>query len=274
MNTTPKPDALALKDVTVRFTTARTWFGRVSRQVTALDCVSLRVGEGEAFGLIGESGSGKSTLARVVVGLEQPVSGQLLLGGRPADADRGRAARRLRSDYCQIVFQDPRASLDPRFRVWEIFAEGLEIRGELVTAERRKMAEDIAERVGITKAQLDRYPHELSGGQRQRVAIGRALVMKPRLLVLDEPTSALDVTIQAQILNMLLRLQEEHNLTYLFISHNVGVIEHICHRVAVLYRGRIIESGDVARVLRQPNDEYTRNLIAAVPRVGTTRMRP
>ena len=259
--------ALELHDVTVRFTTARNWRGHATKQVTALENVSLQINNGETLGVIGESGSGKSTLAKVVLGLQQVDHGEVLLGDVPLDKDQSLAVRRERSRKCQIVFQDPRSSLDPRFRVWQIISEGLEIQGEHSRSQLIQAAREVAEQVGITASQLFRYPHELSGGQRQRIAIGRALAMKPQLLILDEPTSALDVTIQAQVLNVLLELQKQRNLTYLFISHDVSVIEHMCDRVAVLYQGRIVESGDVESVLTKPENDYTRELMAAVPEI-------
>ncbi len=259
--------ALELRDVTVRFTTARNWRGHVTKQVTALENVSLYINDGETLGVIGESGSGKSTMAKVILGLQQVDHGDVLLGDAPLDVDQSLQVRRERARNCQMVFQDPRSSLDPRLRVWQIISEGLEIQGGYSRSQLMQEASEVADQVGITASQLQRYPHELSGGQRQRIAIGRALVMKPQLLILDEPTSALDVTIQAQVLNVLLELQKEKNLTYLFISHDVSVIEHMCDRVAVLYQGRIVESGDVESVLTKPENDYTRELMAAVPEI-------
>ena len=267
-------NAMELREVTVRFTTARNWRGHATKLVTALENVSLNIKKGETLGVIGESGSGKSTLARVILGLQQVDHGDVLLGGVPQEADQSLEVRRERSRNCQIVFQDPRSSLDPRFRVWQIISEGLEIQGGHTRSQLMQAASEVAEQVGITASQLHRYPHELSGGQRQRIAIGRALAMKPQLLILDEPTSALDVTIQAQVLNVLLELQKERDLTYLFISHDVSVIEHMCDRVAVLYQGRIVESGDVDAVLTNPENSYTRELMAAVPEIDKESVSP
>jgi len=267
VNQAAQNTALELRDVTVRFTTARNWRGHATKQVTALENVYLHINYGETLGVIGESGSGKSTLAKVILGLQQVDHGDVLLGDVPLDVDQSLQVRREWARNCQMVFQDPRSSLDPRLRVWQIISEGLEIQGGYSRSQLMQEASEVADQVGITASQLQRYPHELSGGQRQRIAIGRALVMKPQLLILDEPTSALDVTIQAQVLNVLLELQQEKNLTYLFISHDVSVIEHMCDRVAVLYQGRIVESGDVESVLTKPENDYTRELMAAVPEI-------
>ena len=268
MSQVPQSTVLKLRDVSVRFTTARNWRGHATKQVTALENVSLDIKNGETLGVIGESGSGKSTLARVILGLQHIDHGDVMLGDVLLDPDQSLELRRERSRKCQIVFQDPRSSLDPRFRVWQIISDGLEIQGNHSRSQLMQAASEVAEQVGITASQLHRYPHELSGGQRQRIAIGRALVMKPRLLILDEPTSALDVTIQAQVLNVLLELQKERDLTYLFISHDVSVITHMCDRVVVLYQGRIVESGDVESVLTRPQNDYTRKLMAAVPEIN------
>jgi len=259
--------ALRVEAVTVSFPTTRDWLGRVRESVTALDGVSLEIPAAASLGLIGESGSGKTTLARVVLGMQSADAGAVYFAGRQLRFDRSRAARRRRSEYCQIVFQDPRTSLDPRLRVWEIMAEGLAIRGGASRPALRRAVDEMAAEVGISARALGRYPHELSGGQRQRVAIGRALLLRPRLLILDEPTSALDVTIQAQVLNVLMDLQARQDLAYLFISHDVSVIRHLCDRVAVLYRGRIVETGRTRDVLEHPQDAYTRKLIEAVPRI-------
>jgi len=260
------PPLLRVRDLRVVFR------GR-GRPVVAVDGVSFDVRAGETLGLVGESGSGKSTVGRAVVGLVQPEAGaiEIAAGGeeaavqREAGRDR-RAGRRARP--VQMVFQDPGGSLNPRMRIWRTVAEPLEVhervRGRALL---RKRAADALRQCGLDEGSLDRFPHELSGGQRQRVAIARALAVRPRLLICDEPTSALDVSVQAQVLNLLRDLQGRFGLAYLFISHDVGVIEHMSDRIAVMHHGRILETGPRDRVLRQAEAAYTRELLAAAPRV-------
>lgn len=235
--------------------------------VNAVRGASLSLAKGTCVGVVGESGSGKSTLANVVMGLVAPSSGVVRRNGKvlPPRVE-GRNADEKRA--IQIVFQDPNASLDPRMRVWDCMTEALQVQQKMPRRERLAVAVELGAAVGLQKDQIARYPHELSGGQRQRVAIARALAPDPELVVLDEPTSALDVTVQAQILNLLLALQDQRGLTYLLISHDIGVISHMCHHVAVMRKGEIVEQGDVDTVLTHPSADYTRALIAAVPRVG------
>jgi oligopeptide transport system ATP-binding protein len=232
--------------------------------VRAVDDVSFEVGEGEMFGLVGESGSGKSTTGRCILRLTEPTSGEVrfrgenVLGFSPA---RMRLARR----DMQIVFQDPYSSLNPRMRVAEIVEEPLVIHGLGSRAERRARAEELFDLVGLERDHLQRYPHEFSGGQRQRIGIARALALNPALIVADEAVSALDVSIQAQVVRLLLDLQQRLKLTYLFIAHDLRLVENICSRVAVMYLGRIVEIGGTVSLFRQPTHPYTRALLSAIP---------
>jgi ABC-type glutathione transport system ATPase component len=238
--------------------------------VVALDGVSLAIQRGECFGVVGESGSGKSTLARLILNLEAPTDGRLLYAGQDLARLPAEEMRRLRARM-QIVFQDPYASLNPRMTVHDLVAEPLVIHAEAGYQDRAKRVARVAmllDTVGLKPEHMWRYPHEFSGGQRQRVCIARALALDPEFLILDEPTSALDVSVQAQILNMLLELQSRLNLTYLFISHDLGVVRYVAHRVALIHKGRIVEEGPVEQVFSAPQSEYARALISASPDVA------
>jgi peptide/nickel transport system ATP-binding protein len=233
--------------------------------VHALEGVSLSITAGRSLGLVGESGSGKSTLARLVMALDRPTAGRVLLDGRDLHALRPAQLRAARRDL-QMVFQDPYGSLDPRQPVGRTVAEPLTAQGEGTPAQRRERAAQVLEAVGLRARDLDKYPHEFSGGQRQRIAIARALVTRPRLIVADEPVSALDVSVQAQVLNLMADLQRDFGVTYLLISHDLAVVRHLCDEVAVLRHGRIVEHGPSEDVLRAPRHPYTRALLDAVPR--------
>jgi peptide/nickel transport system ATP-binding protein len=239
--------------------------------VRAVDGVSFAVREGETFALVGESGCGKSTVARLIVGLHRPTSGSIRFGGAEIAGFSARARRdRVRSGM-QMVFQDPYASLDPRWRVRDIVGEPA--RGRLKRAERHAHAGRLLRSVGLAESDGGRYPHEFSGGQRQRISIARALAGEPRLLVCDEPTSALDVSVQAQILNLVRDLQRELRLTCLFISHDLAVVCQVSEHVGVMYLGRIVERGETQKVLRAPRHPYTRMLLDAIPVLEPTARR-
>jgi len=233
--------------------------------VRALNGVSFAIEAGRSFGLVGESGSGKSTLARLVMALDVPTAGSVLLQGRDLHAMPSGELRRARRDF-QMVFQDPYGSLDPRQTVARIVAEPLAAQGETTRADQRRQAGKALDSVGLRQADLDKYPHEFSGGQRQRIAIARALITRPRLIVADEPVSALDVSVQAQVLNLMQDLQAEFGVTYLLISHDLAVVNHLCDDVAVLWQGRIVEQGPPARLFTRAEHPYTRALLEAVPR--------
>ena len=233
--------------------------------VQALRGVSFTLQAGHSLGIVGESGSGKSTLARLVMALDQPTTGRVLLDGRDLHTLPREELRRARRDF-QMVFQDPYGSLDPRLTVVRIVTEPLSAQGERDTATLRRQASEVIESVGLRASDLDKYPHEFSGGQRQRIAIARALVTRPRLIVADEPVSALDVSVQAQVLNLLQDLQAQYGVTYLLISHDLAVVHHLCDEVVVLYQGQVVEQGPPERLFAAPEHPYTRQLLDAVPR--------
>ena len=263
---------LDVQDLRVRFPLRGGLLQRVRGHFDAVDGVSFAVGRGETLALVGESGCGKTTTGKAVVQLLRRVAvteGRALLGGRNLFDLQGDALVDARRQV-QIIFQDPFASLNPRLRVFDLLEEGLvALNRELDAGARRARIERLVDRVGLRRDALARYPHEFSGGQRQRIAIARALAVEPRLIVCDEPTSALDVSVQAQILNLLRELQRDLGLSYLFITHNIGVVEYIADRIAVMNAGRIEEQGRCDEVLRAPGQEYTRRLLAAVPRLQT-----
>ncbi len=244
-------------------------FGGRRRVLRAAQDVSFSIAEGETLGLVGESGSGKSTLGNVVAGLQPPSAGTLRFRGRTMDAAIWREARRA----IQIVFQDPFGALDPRMPVSDIIAEPLRIQRIGSAAGRRARAAELVGQVGLPRDALNRYPHEFSGGQRQRIAIARALAPAPALIVADEPLSALDVSIQSQILNLMKELQEAHRLSFLFITHDLAVVNHLVDRVAVLYLGRLVELASRQELFVRPSHPYTRALLDSVPRLGVRRRR-
>ena len=241
--------------------------------VRAVDGVSLSIQAGRSFGLVGESGCGKSTLARLIMALEAPTRGSIRFRGEDLVALGANALRRRRRHF-QMVFQDPFGSLDPRQRVERIVAEPLDALEAVDREERRARVVDALAAVGLKDSDLDKYPHEFSGGQRQRIAIARALITRPALIVADEPVSALDVSVQAQVLNLMHDLQAEFGVTYLFISHDLAVVEHVCAEVAVMNAGRIVERGAAHEVFANPRHDYTRTLLDAVPRIPEAAPRP
>ncbi|KOF15027.1 peptide ABC transporter ATP-binding protein [Ensifer adhaerens] len=255
---------LEVSDLNVRFPASRDWLGRPTSHVHAVNGVTLQVRGGGSLGIVGESGCGKSTLAQAIIGLAPYEKGRVAIDGEDLQAAQGRQKRELRQKM-QIVFQDPQSSLDRRLPVWRLISEPLHIRGGHSNAELHAKAGQLAVAVGLRPEHLDRLPHEFSGGQRQRIAIARAISTDPDLMVLDEPTSALDVSVQAQIVNLLLKLQRERGLTYLLISHDVALVRHFCDDVAVMYLGQIVESGPADEVLGNPRHPYTQTLLASAP---------
>ena len=252
---------LVVENLTKRYTLPRESLFRPAPVVEALRGVSFTVQAGRSLGIVGESGSGKSTLARLVMALEAPSEGRVSLLGHDLHALSPTDLREARSDF-QMVFQDPYGSLDPRQRVGRIVAEPLI--GVDASATRQRVAEAL-DAVGLRAADAEKYPHEFSGGQRQRIAIARALITRPKLIVADEPVSALDVSVQAQVLNLLADLQQQFGVTYLFISHDLAVVDHVCDDVAVMHSGLVVEYGPTEQVLQRPAHEYTRALLAAMP---------
>ncbi|MEZ2148159.1 ATP-binding cassette domain-containing protein [Bradyrhizobium sp. DN5] len=247
---------LELLKVSHEYSGRRGIFGQ-SATVRAVDEVSIRVDRSDVLGIVGESGSGKSTLAKIMLGLLTPTQGEVLLDGRSISD----MTRRQIAEGVGFIFQDPYSSLNPRQTVGKIVANPLYLRGEGTSVERQERARKILDIVGLPLRFLEAYPNQMSGGQRQRVAIARALITRPKLLICDEPTSALDVSVQAQVLNLLLELREEFDLTYVMISHNMGVIQHMTTRVAVMYLGRIVEMHTSERIFEEPHHPYTQLLL-------------
>lgn len=239
-------------------------FGRVRGYIRAVDDVTLDIKKGETLGLVGESGSGKTTLGRCILRLVEPTAGDIYFEGTNITRLKGNSLKPFRRNI-QAVFQNPLQSLNPRMSVAEIISEPLKAHTEMEEGERICRVIELLRLVGLSEEQLYKYPHELSGGQAQRVAIARAIALNPKFIVLDEPTSALDVSVQAQILNLLVKLKKEFNLTYMFISHDLSVIQYISERVAVMYLGRILELGDVVEVFSNPLHPYTQALLSQAP---------
>jgi len=264
--TTPGTPLLEIRDLRTWFPIRRGVLARTVGHVRAVDGVSLSLAAGEVLGIVGESGCGKTTLARTILRLERPRSGQVLVDGREIGTLTGAALRRYRREV-QVVFQDPFASLNPRHTIMDTVTEGVIAHGLIRPSERRATAARLLADVGMGPEALDRYPHAFSGGQRQRICIARALALAPRLLICDEAVSALDLSVRAQVLNLLADLRARHHLAYLFITHDIGVVQHLADRIAVMCRGEIVESGPAERVLAAPQHPYTRNLLAAVPRI-------
>jgi len=243
--------------------------GGQSGEVLAVDDVSLDIQQGETLGLVGESGSGKSTLGRLILCLIEPTSGSVLFDGADVLKASASEMRRLRRDM-QIIFQDPFGSLDPRFRVEDVLAEPLIVHENLSRKARSARVSELLRAVGMDESAMPRYPHEFSGGQRQRIGIARALALRPKFIVADEPVSALDVSVGAQIVNLLQRLQREFGLTYLFISHSMPVVRYLSTRIAVMYRGKIVEVGGTPEITSQPQSDYTRSLLAATSEIAAS----
>lgn len=255
---------LEVRDLKKHFPIKKGLLRRTVGHVFAVDGVSFSIGKGETMGLVGESGCGKTTVGRTLLRLTEPSDGQILLSGRDVTKLPKSEIRPFRREM-QIIFQDPFSSLDPRMTAGQIVAEPLMVHGVGNREERRKRVAELFNRVGLRAAQMDNFPHQFSGGQRQRIGIARALALNPKLIIGDEPVSALDVSIQAQVINLLMDLQKELGLSYLFISHNLAVVEHISHKIAVMYLGRIVEYADKKSIFTAPKHPYTEALLSAVP---------
>jgi peptide/nickel transport system ATP-binding protein/oligopeptide transport system ATP-binding protein len=265
-------DLLVVENLKTYFPIRAGLFQRVVANVKALDGVSFKVREGETFGLVGESGCGKTTAARTILRLQKATEGSVFFDGEDVFAKRGSELKALRRNM-QIVFQDPYASLDPRMPVGEIIAEGLLIQGMRNASERNDIVQEMLDKVGLNPYHAHRYPHEFSGGQRQRIGIARALSLRPRFIVCDEPVSALDVSIQSQILNLLRGLQKEFGFTYLFVAHDLSVVEHISDRVGVMYLGKLVEVSPREDLYRNPLHPYTKALLSSIPVADPRRKR-
>ncbi len=261
---------LEIRDLKKYFPVGDGFFSRNKGNVKAVDGVNLTINEGETLGLVGESGCGKSTLGRTILRLIEPTSGEIIFHGKNLLALSARELREMRREM-QIIFQDPYASLNPRMRVGDIVGEGLEIHKLAKGKAKRDRIMELLHQVGLREDHYPRYPHEFSGGQRQRIGIARALAVNPKFIVCDEPVSSLDVSIQAQIINLLQELQEKMHLTYLFISHDLRVVEHISHRVAIMYLGKVVEIAAGETIYRDAKHPYTRALLSAVPMPETSR---
>ncbi len=262
---TPVPATLLeVRELRKHYDTKQGWFGRSGARLRAVDGVSFRIGEGETLGLVGESGCGKSTTGKMVLRLIEPTDGSIAWRGRPIESLSPAQMRPYRREL-QAVFQDPYSSLNPRMRAADIVAEPLRNFESLGRRQVEERVADLFDRVGLRPDQLLKYPHEFSGGQRQRLGIARALSVRPRLIVCDEPVSALDVSVQAQVINLLIDLQQEFGLSYLFIAHDLAVVEHISHRVAVMYLGKMVEIAPKREIFAKPRHPYTEALLSAVP---------
>ena len=268
VNSSPtNPPLLDVRDLKVYFPVKHGIFSRAREFVKAVDGVTFHVNPGETLGLVGESGCGKTTLGRAIVRLTDPSSGEILLEGENLAKMNG-SSLRARRRKLQMIFQDPYGSLDPRMTIEDCIGEALDIHhlAENKSARKKRIAE-LLQSVGLDVNYAQRYPHEFSGGQRQRIGIARALAVEPKLIICDEPVSALDVSVQAQIINLLQDLQQSHGIAYLFIAHDLAVVEHISHRVMVMYLGKIVELAEAKALIRSPKHPYTQALISAIPEI-------
>jgi oligopeptide/dipeptide ABC transporter ATP-binding protein len=259
-----KEELIQVQNLVKHFAVRGGLLQRTTAHVQAVDNVSFSIRKGETLGLVGESGCGKTTVGRTMLRLLEPTAGEVIFEGTNVFRLRGRPLKALRRNM-QIIFQDPYSSLDPRMRIGESVAEGLRVHRIGSAKERREVVVNILRKVGLEEYHANRFPHEFSGGQRQRIGIARALALQPRFIVCDEPVSALDVSIQSQVLNLLKDLQAEFGLTYLFIAHNLSVVEHISDRVAVMYLGKIVEMADRQELFDNPLHPYTKALMSAIP---------
>ena len=256
-----------MRDLNTWFPVKKGIFARTVDHVKAVNGVSFSMAAGETLGVVGESGCGKSTLSRTILRLEKAHSGQVFFEGQDVFALKGAALQQYRRDM-QVVFQDPHATLNPRHSILDILTEGMLVHGLIKPAEAEEVAAELLRDVGLQPDAMHRYPHAFSGGQRQRICIARALALKPKMIICDEAVSALDLSIRAQVLNLLMELKAKYSLAYLFITHDIGVVEHIADNIIVMFKGQIVERGPATQVLLNPQEAYTQRLIAAVPRVG------
>ncbi|GGA63384.1 ABC transporter ATP-binding protein [Ornithinibacillus halotolerans] len=254
---------LEVKDLKVHFPIKGGVFGRTVAHIKAVDGVNLSIEKGKTYGLVGESGSGKTTTGRAIIGLNNITAGQVIFDGEDITNIR-RAKSDARKDV-QMIFQDPYSSLNPKKRVMDIISEPLRNFENLSRKEERIRVQELLELVGLSPESILKYPHEFSGGQRQRIGIARAIALKPKLIIADEPVSALDVSVQAQVLNFMKEIQKELDLTYLFISHDLGVIKHMCDEIGIMYKGRYVEEGTAEDIFTNPQHIYTKRLVAAIP---------
>lgn len=257
---------LEVDNLKVHFPIRGGFFGRTLAHVKAVDGVSFSIEKGKTYGLVGESGSGKTTTGRAIIGLNKITSGTVTFEGKDI-TDLRRASKDIRRDI-QMIFQDPYSSLNPKKRVIDIVAEPLRNYEKLTKGEETKKVQELLELVGLSPESILKYPHEFSGGQRQRIGIARAIALKPKLIIADEPVSALDVSVQAQVLNFMQEIQKELGLTYLFISHDLGVIKHMCDHIGIMYKGRYVESGTTKDIFNDPQHIYTKRLVAAIPDIN------
>lgn len=254
---------LEVEDLKVHFPIQGGVFGRTVDHVRAVDGVSFSIEKGKTYGLVGESGSGKTTTGRAIIGLNKIASGKVIFDGQDI-TDLRRSKMGARRDI-QMIFQDPYSTLNPKKRVLDIVSEPLRNYENLSRSEEKKRVGELLELVGLSPESIHKYPHEFSGGQRQRIGIARAIALKPKLIIADEPVSALDVSVQAQVLNFMQEIQKELGLTYLFISHDLGIIKHMCDRIGIMYKGRYVEEGTPDDIFKNPQHIYSKRLVAAIP---------
>lgn len=254
---------LEVEDLKVHFPIKGGLFNKTIGHIKAVDGVSFSIEQGKTYGLVGESGSGKTTTGRAIIGLNEITSGKVLFKDKDLTSKK-RKTSNVRKDI-QMIFQDPYSSLNPKKRVLDIVAEPLRNYEKLSRQEEKKRVQELLEMVGLSPESILKYPHEFSGGQRQRIGVARAIALKPKLIIADEPVSALDVSVQAQVLNFMQDIQKELNLTYLFISHDLGVVKHMCDEIGIMYKGRYVEQGNKQDIFENPQHIYTKRLVAAIP---------